>query len=60
MYGVLGKVMAWDRLHDPNIGGQMDAKGIYETAKKAGYTEDEAQKAMGLRAWERMNRDLPA
>lgn len=50
---------AWGALHDPQTMGGMDAEAVLKLAKRAGYSEDEAQTMAGQQAWERMKRELP-
>ena len=57
---MLEEIRAWELLHDPNVGGQMDADTFYEWCKLAGYNEDASKRAMKQRALERMRKDLPA
>lgn len=50
--------LAWERLHDPEIGGRMTAEELLEACRTAGYSEDQAQKAASERALQRMRMDL--
>ncbi len=49
----------WSMLHDPSIAGDLDAEAFLELAVKAGYGEDQAQRAATQRALARMRKDLP-
>lgn len=54
LWSCVPELMAWDWLHDPKIGGRLEAKEVKELAKQAGYKEDEAQRLANKRAWDRM------
>ena len=60
LFTALPKVMAWERLHDPEFGGKLDAEGIYDQCLAAGYDEATAGEWARQRALERMRKDLPA
>lgn len=49
---------AWDMLHDPEVGGQMETDDFLELCVNAGFTQKEAKKAALKRANDRMDRDL--
>ncbi len=59
LFDALEAVTAWRVLHDPKASGEMDADGILELCKQAGYSEEASQKAAEARANARMDRDLP-
>jgi hypothetical protein len=54
----LEQAKCWSAVHDPNIGGMMDAEEFLELCKAAGYSEEAAQKAATERANKRMDKDL--
>lgn len=51
---------ARDDLRNPQIGGVVDAEGMLELCRAAGYSEDEAQRAASARGFERIKRGMPA
>lgn len=55
----LPAAIAYENLHNPALSGGLDAEGVLELAKLAGYSEEAAQKAAKRRGEERMKRDLP-
>lgn len=46
-------------LHDPNVGGKLNAEQFLELCKDAGYSEEQAQKAATRRANQRLDQGLP-
>jgi hypothetical protein len=57
---VLPGVMAFNLLHDPVAGGELDAEHVFNLALSAGYTREQAGKVAQARALDRLRRDLPA
>lgn len=57
MWRLLQTTQAWKDLHDPNIGGMVDAEGMLELCRAAGIPEDEAQRAASQRGYERLKRN---
>ncbi len=55
----LDRAHAWEYLHDPKISGRLDAEGLLELCRQAGFSESEAQRAANQRANERLSRELP-
>lgn len=55
----MADVLAWEQLHDPEVGGKMTAEELLEACLAAGYPEEVAQKAASERALQRMRMELP-
>jgi len=53
------QVLAWKDLRDPQVGGALDAEGVLEVARQAGFSENEAQKAATRHGFERLKRNYP-
>jgi len=51
---------AWELLNDPQHAGGLNAEGILELCKAAGYSEEASQQAAKERALARLRNDLPA
>jgi len=51
--------MAWRDLHDPHIGGVLDADDFYQLAEAAGLGKAEIERLVKERAWQRMKKELP-
>jgi len=45
-------------VHDPDIGGAQSAEGLLKLCRRAGYSEDEAQKMATERANQRLDKEL--
>lgn len=54
-----GPVRAYNLLHDPQVGGSLDAESVLELCRQAGYSEEASQRAAAQRAESRMSRDQP-
>lgn len=50
---------AWHALQNPEVGGRMDPDQILDLCRRAGYTEEAAQKAASQRAEERLDSQVP-
>lgn len=59
LFGALLKAMCWRDLHDPHIGGSLDAEDFLELAKAAGLGPRDVEKLIAERAWQRMKKELP-
>ena len=59
LFGALQTAKAWEMLHDPNVGGKLNADQFLELCKEAGYSEEQAQKAATRRANQRLDQGLP-
>ncbi len=58
LWAALDTADAWRLLRDPEAGGLLDAEGVLDTARRAGYPEAECQKAATRRANDRLRRSL--
>jgi hypothetical protein len=54
------QVLAWQDLRNPAVGGVLDAEGILELCRAAGFSEEESQKAATRQAYERIKKGHPA
>jgi hypothetical protein len=52
------EVRCFEHLHDPEVGGRLDAEGYYELCRAAGLPEGQAQRLASERAWQRLKQDL--
>lgn len=55
----LEEAYAWRHLHDPHLVGSMTAEEVLGLAKRAGYSEEVAQKMSSEHGWWRLQHDLP-
>jgi hypothetical protein len=60
LFAALPQALAFKELHDGKATGDLNAEQMYELARRAGYSEDGAQKIATARGEARMNVDLPA
>lgn len=49
---------AYDMLHDPNVGGSLKSDDFLSLCRRAGYSEEAAQKAATERANQRLDRNM--
>lgn len=55
----LETAIAWNHLHDPKVSAELNAEGILDLAKAAGYSEEAAQKMAAIRGFKRLEHNLP-
>ncbi len=59
LYAELIRIMNWEMIADPQVGGVMNAEEFLGLCQRAGLPESVAQKMASERALERLRRDLP-
>lgn len=59
MFECLETARAYSMLHDPQVAPNLRAEQFLELAKRAGYSEDAAQKAATAHANRRLDQELP-
>jgi len=59
LFDLAMQVHNWRKLQDPQIGGNADPDTILELCRKAGFSEEESQKAAAKRANDRLDDQQP-
>lgn len=54
------EAMCWRDLHDPKVGGRLDAEDFYQLGEAAGLDKKSLDELIKVRAYERLKKDLPA
>lgn len=54
LHRTMSRVMAWERLNDPQYSSQLTMGKFYDLMIESGYTEEEAQQAANRRGWDRL------